>query len=376
MSAFDPTGLVTSASFVSVGGVDTTSPTPTVATAGVLNLTLPGASAGPTAVLSTTDLGVLTTLPDTGTNFNAITAGARGQAYDVTTLALSFDVPAALLAQRDLRVVLRLHLRLQRISQSCAHGRGQRFRGRAGPDDLVGQSFVTGQITAPNNFAYDVQGPADQAISVLTSFFSPNRVDLQTGTLLDGSTPLLLAHVAVTPGSHTLYLSIFGVQNGLIGSAVLLRNLRLTAVPVSEAAPGATQAPYAANQTAPLVPGQTTTVNLLANSLTFDGQALRILSVGPAAHGTVVLNPFTGLASYTPGKPGLPAARISFTYTLIDALRADDHGHGEPVPAHCWPRLNRRRHACRRTASSKASMHGPRRRLVEEGRRRAATRPR
>ena len=67
------------------------------------------------------------------------------------------------------------------------------------------------------------------------------RVELQTGTLLDGSTPLLEAHVAVTPGTHTLYLSIFGVQNGLIGSAVLLRDLRLTAVPVSEAVPGATQ---------------------------------------------------------------------------------------------------------------------------------------
>ena len=62
--------------------------------------------------------------------------------------------------------------------------------------------------------------------------------------------------------------------------------------------------------------GQTTTVNLLTNSLTFDGQALRILSVGPAAHGTVVLDPFTGVANYTPA-PGYEGAD-NFTYTLID----------------------------------------------------------
>jgi uncharacterized delta-60 repeat protein len=318
VSAFDPTGLVTSATFVTVGGEDTTNPTPTVATAGVLNLDLPGAGTGPTAVLSTADLGVLTTLPDTGTNFNDVIAGARGQAYDATELALTFNVPAGLPANETYELTFDFTYASNEFpnQNSLPNGAANGFVAELDQSTWT-VNPQTGQITAPNNFAYNVQGTPSQAITVLSSFFSSSRVELQTGTLLDGSTPLLEAHIAVTPGTHTLYLSIFGVENGLVGSAALLRNLRLTAVPVSEAVPGATQAPYAADQTAPLLPGKTTTVNLLANSLTFDGQALRVLSVGQAAHGTVALDPFTGQANYTPA-PGYTGAD-SFSYTLIDA---------------------------------------------------------
>jgi len=62
---------------------------------------------------------------------------------------------------------------------------------------------IGSMISAPNNFAFDETG---DVVSVNTSGFSVGNA---AGTTYDGATVLLSASTQVTPGVHTLYLSIF-----------------------------------------------------------------------------------------------------------------------------------------------------------------------
>jgi hypothetical protein len=90
-------------------------------------------------------------------------------------------------------------------------------------------------IQAPNNFAFD---PAGRMVSVNTASMSAANA---AGTTYDGATPLLVASTPVTPGAHSLYLSIFDQGNPFRDSAVALDSLVLrTAGPggcVPEATP-------------------------------------------------------------------------------------------------------------------------------------------
>jgi Bacterial Ig-like domain (group 1) len=83
-------------------------------------------------------------------------------------------------------------------------------------------------ISAPGNFAHD---PVGNVISInaagVTSMNAANAV----GTTYDGATPLLSASTQVTPGPHTLFLSIFDQGDQILDSAVFLDNLRVGFVP-------------------------------------------------------------------------------------------------------------------------------------------------
>ena len=72
--------------------------------------------------------------------------------------------------------------------------------------DVSDWSVAGSVITAPHNFAFDAAG---NIVSVNSSFFDPGQVVTDTGTQYDGSTPLLRVQTPVTPGNHSLYLSIF-----------------------------------------------------------------------------------------------------------------------------------------------------------------------
>src|SRR5204863_3783979 len=67
-------------------------------------------------------------------------------------------------------------------------------------------------ITAANNFAFD---PSNQVISINSTGNTAMTHAATTGTGYDGggtqggATPLLHASTTVTPGAHSLYLSIF-----------------------------------------------------------------------------------------------------------------------------------------------------------------------
>jgi hypothetical protein len=86
-------------------------------------------------------------------------------------------------------------------------------------------------ISAPDNFAFD---PSGDVISVNSSGNTSMNTANAAGTTYDGATPLLSASKQVTPGTHSLYLSIFDQGDRILDSAVFLDNLRVGFVPDPE----------------------------------------------------------------------------------------------------------------------------------------------
>jgi hypothetical protein len=86
-------------------------------------------------------------------------------------------------------------------------------------------------IIAPNNFAFDRLGNVISINSVvgLSAANSAGTAFDMTGDNPEdgGATGLLTAFSPITPGSHTLYLSIFDQADQFYDSAVFLDNLRL-----------------------------------------------------------------------------------------------------------------------------------------------------
>lgn len=77
-------------------------------------------------------------------------------------------------------------------------------------------------ITAPNNFAFD---PTNNPISINAAGNTSMSADHASGTTYDGATPLLTAATPVTPGAHSVYLSIFDQGDDALDSAVFVDNL-------------------------------------------------------------------------------------------------------------------------------------------------------
>ncbi len=83
-------------------------------------------------------------------------------------------------------------------------------------------------ISAPNNFAFD---PSGKVISINSSGNTSMTAANAAGTTYDGATPLLSASTPITPGAHSLYLSIFDQGDHILDSAVFLDNLVVGFVP-------------------------------------------------------------------------------------------------------------------------------------------------
>lgn len=109
----------------------------------------------------------------------------------------------------------------------------------------LGQStWTTGatDIIAPNNFAFDGEGQvvsinstgvggmttAEGAGTAFDGYVDPETFD---GDPAGGATTLLTASTPITPGAHSLYLSIFDQGDHALDSAVFLDNLRMHTVP-------------------------------------------------------------------------------------------------------------------------------------------------
>jgi Ca2+-binding RTX toxin-like protein len=80
-------------------------------------------------------------------------------------------------------------------------------------------------ITAPDNIAPD---PFGDVVSINSSGPTSVSAGGAAGTTYDAATNVLGARSPVTPGVHSLYLSIFDQGDHIYDSAVLLDNLRLT----------------------------------------------------------------------------------------------------------------------------------------------------
>lgn len=92
-------------------------------------------------------------------------------------------------------------------------------------------------ITAPGNFAFD---PLGDVISINAAGDTSMTRDLAAGTTYDGATAVLGAATPITPGAHSLYLSIFDQADNIYDSAAFLDNLKLTHVnSAAQCQPGA-----------------------------------------------------------------------------------------------------------------------------------------
>ena len=94
--------------------------------------------------------------------------------------------------------------------------------------DTSDWSTAGSSITAPHNFAFDALG---NVISINAAGAATMSAANAAGTTYDGATPLLSAATPVTPGPHTLYLSIFDQGDPVYDSAVFLDGLTIGFVP-------------------------------------------------------------------------------------------------------------------------------------------------
>jgi hypothetical protein len=193
---------------------------------------------GPTyGILSTGDAQLAddpNTSTQSGTNDDANAASSRGPtAHDVSVLRIDIDVPA---------------------TANCL-AFGFRFESEEFPEyvnQTVNDGFIAeldtsdwstnanSSINAPHNFAFD---PSGQVISINSSGATSMSAAESADTTYDGATPRLSAAQAVTPGPHSLYLSIFDQTDSVFDSAVFVDGLDLLHTAPDGCVPGAQTAP-------------------------------------------------------------------------------------------------------------------------------------
>ena len=136
--------------------------------------------------------------------------------YDVTILKIDLNVPAD---SNCLSIDFRF------LSEEYPEYVGQAFND-AFIAELDSSTWTTSgsTITAPNNFAF---APGNVPISVNATGASSVSPANAAGTTYDAATALLTASTPITPGSHSLYLSIFDAGDDILDSAVFVDDLVL-----------------------------------------------------------------------------------------------------------------------------------------------------
>jgi Ca2+-binding RTX toxin-like protein len=102
--------------------------------------------------------------------------------------------------------------------------------------DVTTWDTVGSDITAPDNIAPDPFGDVVSINAAGPTSVSPAAA---AGTTYDSATNVLGARSPVTPGAHSLYLSIFDQGDNIYDSAVFVDNLRLTLEQPGACDPGA-----------------------------------------------------------------------------------------------------------------------------------------
>ena len=148
-------------------------------------------------------------------------------------------------------------------------------------------------ISAPNNFAFD---GSNNVVSVNATGIGTASAANAAGTTYDAATPLLSAAHVITPGAHSLYLSIFDQGDNILDSATFLDNLRVGFVPdpATQCVPGAHVKQFQldlAPATAAKETGQTHTVTATLQDLNATPPAI---AGAPILFQTTGVNPGTG----------------------------------------------------------------------------------
>ena len=164
------------------------------------------------------------------------------------------------------------------------------------------QAAADGSVSAPDNFAFDTAG---NLVSVNTAEFSAAEA---AGTTYDGATPRLRASTPITPGGHTIFLSLFDQGDAVVDSAVFVDAMRFESASAEACRRGAT-----ADVTAPAVtltspaPGSAAGV-----SPVFAGAA----GDAPGDSGTVALRVFPGGAAAGSPVQQLAVARSGAAWSV------------------------------------------------------------
>jgi hypothetical protein len=160
---------------------------------------------------------------DTENNGGGHVPGRGGNDFDVVVLRIGVEAPAGTNC---------LSFDLRFLTEEYPEHIGQTVNDAfiAELDQTSWMTSPDGTVTAPGNFAFD---PAGRQISVNASGETSMSSDEATGTTYDGATPLLRASTPVSPGAHTLYLSVFDQGDPILDSAAFADNLAF-----SQQAPG------------------------------------------------------------------------------------------------------------------------------------------
>lgn len=224
-------------------------------------------SAGSTAgILSTGDVTIISEPNlDDGDGEDNGGDNVRGDTdFDVTILKIDFAVPAGVnCANLDFRF----------LSEEYPEYVNKLYNdGFIAELDESTWTTNNDEIDAPRNFAFDPHG---SVISVDAAGNTSMTAGFGVGTTFDGGTPRLQARTPITPGAHSIFLSVFDQGDHILDSVAIVDNIRFieTPNPATDCTTGATVLdPVIADDFVPFVPKRLLETRTEPGQTTFDGQ--------------------------------------------------------------------------------------------------------
>ena len=204
-------GIVTSASFVNLPPLG--NPV-AIATTPLGGFPRSGSSY---AILGTGDASLAASTNNTGA-FTVVNSGPviRG-ARDVVSLRINLQVP-----KKSSCLSFRFRFYSEEFPEFVGTAYNDAFIAELDTTTWDASGSVSPTIVAPDNFAKDELG---RNVSVNAAGIASVSAGLASGTTYDAATRALRASTPITPGAHSLYLTIFDQGDPLYDSAVLLDRL-------------------------------------------------------------------------------------------------------------------------------------------------------
>ncbi len=185
---------------------------------------------GSYAVLSTGDAALLTQPNSAGNQGTDLGASEYRTTFDTTTLKIDFNV----LSGFNCLTSLKLRFLSEEFPEFVQKG----YNDAAIVELDVNDWSIADQIVvAPHNIAF----VGSQPISVDVTGPSQAQAAEAAGTAFDGATPILSARTPITPGPHSLFITIFDQGDAIYDSMILVDDLRASTVadPAAECPTGA-----------------------------------------------------------------------------------------------------------------------------------------